>query len=439
MKVAQSMKQRLIEQSVQRKLKRNDRKASSGSLMTGASTPNRRTDFCQHPGWQQLNIMRESAQKLGVEDPFFRVHEGCSGATAIIDGRECINFASYNYLGLSGDPRVIAAAQQAAAKYGTSVSASRMVSGERPIHRELEQALAQVYQADDALAFVSGHATNVTVIGYLMGSRDLVLHDEYIHNSSLMGSQLSGARRMAFRHNDLNHLEKLLQQNRHQFERVLIVVEGLYSMDGDAPDLAGLIELKETHECWLMVDEAHALGVLGEKGLGSHEHAGIDPNRVDIWMGTLSKNLSGCGGYIAGCQPLIDMLRHFAPGFLYSVGMPASVAAAAIESLRIMHAEPERVRALQKNSEYLAVQAKAAGFDVGESIGRAVVPVISGSSLVATRQSVELLKQGINVQPILYPAVPEKSARLRFFVCSEHTEAQIDFTLEALLLQRKAS
>ncbi|WP_424399125.1 aminotransferase class I/II-fold pyridoxal phosphate-dependent enzyme [Marinobacterium mangrovicola] len=427
------MKQRLIEQSVQRKLKRNDRKASAGTLVTGEAAPNRRTDFRQHPGWQQLNIMREGAQKLGVEDPFFRVHEGCSGATAIIDGRECINFASYNYLGLSGDPRVIAAAQNAAAKYGTSVSASRMVSGERPIHRELEQALAQVYKADDSLAFVSGHATNVSVIGYLMGSRDLVLHDEYIHNSSLVGAQLSGARRMAFRHNDLNHLEKLLQQNRHQFERVLIVVEGLYSMDGDTPDLSGLVELKESHECWLMVDEAHALGVLGEKGLGSHEHVGIDPTRVDIWMGTLSKNLSGCGGYIAGCQPLIDMLRHFAPGFLYSVGMPASVAGAAIESLRIMQAEPQRVQALQKNSEYLANQARAAGFDVGESIGRAVVPVISGSSLVATRQSVELLKQGVNVQPILYPAVPEKSARLRFFVCSEHTEEQIDFTLDALL------
>src|SRR5690554_4044258 len=135
------MKQRLIEQSVQRKLKRTSREAESGSLMVGKAGKSRRTDFCQHPGWQQLNIMREGAQKLGVEDPFFRVHEGCSGATARIDGRECINFASYNYLGLSGDPRVIAAAQQAAAEYGTSVSASRMVSGERPIHRQLEQAL----------------------------------------------------------------------------------------------------------------------------------------------------------------------------------------------------------------------------------------------------------------------------------------------------------
>jgi 8-amino-7-oxononanoate synthase len=432
LKTVQTMKQRLIEQSVQRKLKRNQREAETGSANIGHNRSSKCTDFRQHPGWQQLHIMREGAQKLGVENPFFRVHQGCSGATAMIDNRECINFASYNYLGLSGDPRVIAAAQQAAADYGVSVSASRMVSGERPVHRQLEQALAQVYRSDDALAFVSGHATNVSVIGYLMGSRDLVLHDEYIHNSSLMGAQLSGARRMAFRHNDLQQLEQLLQQQRHQFQRVLIVVEGLYSMDGDTPDLAALVKLKDTHECWLMVDEAHALGVLGATGQGSHEHAGVDPCSIDIWMGTLSKTLSGCGGYIAGSQPLIDLLRHFAPGFLYSVGMPATIAAAAIESLRIMHAEPERVQALRKNSEYLAQQAKAAGLDTGQCIGRAVIPVISGSSLTATRQSVELFKQGINVQPILYPAVPEKSARLRFFLSSEHTPEHIDQTLAAL-------
>jgi len=237
---------------------------------------------------------------------------------------------------------------------------------------------------------------------------------------------------MAFRHNNLEHLEKLLQQHRHQFDRVLIVVEGLYSMDGDTPDLAALATLKDAHDSWLMVDEAHALGVLGSTGQGSHEHADVDPSRVDIWMGTLSKTLSGCGGYIAGCQPLIDLLRHFAPGFLYSVGMPATIAAAAIESLRIMQAEPERVQALQQNSEYLARQARAAGLSTGHGIGRAVIPVISGSSVVATRQSVELFRQGINVQPILYPAVPEKSARLRFFLSSEHTPEQIDQTLAAL-------
>ena len=161
----QSMKQRLIEQAARRTLKRVDSKVSSSDVATNATQPASRTDFRSHPAWQQMNLMQQGAQQLGITDPFFRVHEGCSGATAMINGREYINFASYNYLGLSGDPRVIAVAQQAVAQYGTSVSASRMVSGERPIHRELEQALAQAYQAADALVLVSGVATNVSVIG----------------------------------------------------------------------------------------------------------------------------------------------------------------------------------------------------------------------------------------------------------------------------------
>lgn len=428
----QSMKQRLIEQAARRTLKRVDSKVSSSDVATNATQPASRTDFRSHPAWQQMNLMQQGAQQLGITDPFFRVHEGCSGATAMINGREYINFASYNYLGLSGDPRVIAVAQQAVAQYGTSVSASRMVSGERPIHRELEQALAQAYQADDALVLVSGHATNVSVIGYLMGHRDLILHDEYSHNSILQGAQLSDARRMAFRHNDLAQLEQLLEQHRNQFDRVLIVVEGLYSMDGDGPDLARLVDLKESHDSWLMVDEAHGLGVLGRNGKGSYEFADIDPQRVDIWMGTLSKTLSGCGGYIAGNQALIDLLRHFAPGFLYSVGMPAATAAASLESLRIMQAEPERVQALQKNSQYLRQQAQSMGLDTGHCLGYAVIPVMSGSSLAAVRQSEALFQQGINVQPIVYPAVPEKSARLRFFVSSEHTQQHIDTALKVL-------
>jgi 8-amino-7-oxononanoate synthase len=438
MKMAQSLKQRLIAQAVQRRMGQLEHGAdpSRTGPVEGYSA---RTDFRQHPGWQQLQIMREGAKKLGVEDPFFRVHEGCSGGTALIGGRECINFASYNYLGLSGDPRVISAAHQAAEQFGTSVSASRMVSGERPIHRELEQALAAVYAADDALAFVSGHATNVSVIGYLMGKRDLILHDEYIHNSALLGAQLSGATRMAFRHNDSAHLELLLNQHRGRFERVLILVEGLYSMDGDTPDLPSLIRLKQDHEAWLMVDEAHALGVLGTYGRGSHERAGIDPAMVDIWMGTLSKTLSGCGGYIAGCAELIDILRHWAPGFLYSVGLPAMTAAAALESLRILQAEPERVSKLQRNARHFAERASGEGWDLGPCQHHAVVPLILGSSVRAARLSQQLLTAGINVQPILYPAVPEKSARLRFFISSLHTEVQLDHTLEMLQVQSRAT
>ena len=390
------------------------------------------TRFDAHPGYQQIAMMREGARRLGLTDPFFKVHEGNAGATSRIDGRERINFASYNYLGFSGDARVNRAACDAVERYGTSVSASRVVSGERPIHGELERAIAEAYRVEDAVAFVSGHATNVSTLGYLMGPKDLILHDEYIHNSSLVGAQLSGARRIPFAHNDADALDALLTRHRGQFERVLVVIEGLYSMDGDVPDLPRFIEIKHRHQAWLMIDEAHSFGVLGEHGLGLREHFAIDPGEVDIWMGTLSKSLAGCGGYIAGCRELVETLRYLAPGFLYSVGLPAQVAAPSLEALRLMQQEPERVARLHEISRYFLKQARAHGFDTGSSIGAAVVPIIVGSSPLAASLSHELFEQGINVQPILHPAVPEKSARLRFFLSCDHTREQIDRTMTRL-------
>lgn len=404
--------------------------ASPTSPQGGVSE--RFTRFDTHPGYQQIAMMREGARRLGLTDPFFKVHDGNAGAVSTIDGRECLNFASYNYLGLSGDPRVNQAACDAVARYGTSVSASRMVSGERPIHGELERALAHAYQVEDAVVFVSGHATNVSTLGYLMGPKDLVLHDEYIHNSALVGAQLSGARRISFPHNDTAALEALLLRHRRQFERVLIVIEGLYSMDGDVPDLPRFIELKRRHQAWLMVDEAHSFGVLGDHGLGLREHFDLPATAVDIWMGTLSKVMAGCGGYIAGCRALVETLRYLAPGFLYSVGLPAQVAAPALASLELMRQEPERVRRLHEVSRYFLERAQALGFDTGHSIGAAVVPIIVGSSPLAARLSHALFERGINVQPILHPAVPEKSARLRFFLSCEHSREQVDTTLAVL-------
>jgi 8-amino-7-oxononanoate synthase len=403
--------------------------AGSGGVQ---QVPERFTRFDQHPGYQQIDMMREAARRLGLTDPFFKLHEGNAGATSVIDGRECINFASYNYLGYSGDPRVNQAACEAVERYGSSVSASRVVSGERPIHRELERALAGVYGVEDAVAFVSGHATNVSTLGYLMGPRDLILHDEYIHNSALVGAQLSGARRISFPHNDVEALDALLGRHRGQFERVLIVIEGLYSMDGDVPDLPHFIDVKRRHQAWLMVDEAHSFGVLGEHGLGLREHFDVPSDQVDIWMGTMSKAMAGCGGYIAGSQPLVDTLRYLAPGFLYSVGMPAQVAAPSLKVLELMAQEPERVARLHDISRYFLQQAGERNLNVGESIGAAVVPVIVGSSALAAHLSHALLGHDINVQPILYPAVPEKSARLRFFLCCDHTRAHVDRTLEIL-------
>lgn len=388
--------------------------------------------FRELPGQRDMELIREAARALGLENPFFRPHEGIAGATSRIAGREVINFGSYNYLGLNGDPRVAAAAKAAIDRYGVSASASRMVSGERPVHGELEAALAAHYGVDAALVFVSGHATNVTVLGHLMGPRDLILHDAAIHNSCTEGARLSGARRIAFPHNDWRAAERELAAARRGARRALIVIEGHYSMDGDIPDLPRFIEIARRHDAWLMVDEAHALGVLGPTGRGIHEHWGVDAREVDIWMGTLSKTLSGCGGYIAGNADLVTWLRHSAPGFVYSVGMAPALAAAALESLRILAAEPERVARLQRNAQLFLRRAQEAGLDTGTSAGFAIVPVIVGSSVAAARLSQALFERGINVQPILYPAVPESSARLRFFLSSEHTEAQIEATIAAL-------
>ncbi|MDO6815037.1 aminotransferase class I/II-fold pyridoxal phosphate-dependent enzyme [Cobetia amphilecti] len=393
--------------------------------------------FDRQPGYQQLSMMQQAGAAFGVPEPFFRVHEGCAGATTRIEGRELVNFASYNYLDYSRHPEVVKATADAAAHYGTSVSASRAVSGERPIHQQLEAAVARTYDVEDAVVFVSGHATNVSTLGYLLGPKDLILHDEWIHNSSLVGAQLSGARRMPFAHNDPDALEALLRAQRGKFERVLIVTEGLYSMDGDVPDLPRLIALKQKYRCWLMVDEAHSFGVLGERGLGLREHYDIDARDVDIWMGTMSKTLSGCGGYIAGCKELVSMLRYFAPGFLYSVGMPAQVAAPSLKILELLQGDDarQRIARLHDVSGYFLKRARALGLDVGDSLGVAVVPVILGSSLVAARLSNQLFEAGFNVQPILHPAVPEKSARLRFFLSCEHTEAQVDAVLDTLMQQ----
>ncbi|WP_294389598.1 aminotransferase class I/II-fold pyridoxal phosphate-dependent enzyme [uncultured Sphingomonas sp.] len=373
-----------------------------------------------------LSMMARAGAALGIRDPFFRPHEGVAGATTVIDGRSYDNFVSYNYLGLNGDVRVNEAAKDAVDRYGTSVSASRIVSGERPIHRALEQALADLYRTEDALTLVSGHATNVTVIGHLVGRDDLILHDSLSHNSIVQGALASGAQRLSFPHNDFDELDRMLSARRAQVERALIVVEGHYSMDGDIPDLARLVAVAKRHRAHLMVDEAHSLGVLGPRGHGIFEHAGVDPAHVDIWMGTLSKTLSGCGGYIAASAELIDYLRKSAPGFVYSVGLPPPVAAAALACLEIMRDEPERVAQVQANGAHFLKACKAAGLDTGPSIGAAIVPVMTGSSIVAARAADRLFDLGINVQPIIYPAVPEQAARLRFFISSLHRPEQLD-------------
>jgi 8-amino-7-oxononanoate synthase len=434
--ITAQIKDKLIQQAFERRLRRVEQAHSAEPACSppasSADIPEQHCQFHLHPGYQQIRMINTGAARMGIDNPFFRQHEGIAGATTRINGREYINYASYNYLDLSGHPETAGAAKCAIDQYGTSVSASRLVSGERSVHRELEQALAGMYGVDEAIVLVSGHATNVTTIGYLFGPRDLILHDELIHNSILQGITLSGARRLPFAHNDWAALDQVLAEQRHLFERALIVLEGLYSMDGDFPDLPRFVELKRRYKTFLMVDEAHSLGVMGATGHGIREHFGLQGQDVDIWMGTLSKTLAGCGGYIAGETPLIEHLKFLVPGFLYSVGMSPPLAAASLAALGVMQREPERVTALQALGRFFLEQAKARGLNTGTSTGLAVIPVITGSSIRAARLSAALFERGINVLPILYPAVPEKSARLRFFISCRHTEAQILDTIRAV-------
>jgi 8-amino-7-oxononanoate synthase len=395
-------------------------------------------DLSTLPGAADIGMVREAGAALGLENPFFRAHEGMAGARTVIGGREYLNFASYNYLGLNGDPRVAAAAKAAIDLHGVSASASRLASGERPVHAALETALADFHGVEAALAFVSGHATNVTVIGHLLGPRDLILHDALIHNSVVEGARLSGARRIAFTHNDPDAAERELASQRRRHRRALLVVEGHYSMDGDVPDLARFVSMARRHDALLMVDEAHSVGVLGATGRGAAEQCGVDPAGVDIWMGTLSKTLSASGGYVAGKRALVDLLRHSAPGFVYSVGLAPPLAAAALESLRILRIEPWRVARLQANAALFLRRAREAGFDAGRSAGLGIVPVILGSPVAAARIAAALFENGVNVQPILFPVVPERWARLRFFLSAEHTPDDIERSIAALVAAREA-
>ncbi|MDG2223421.1 MAG: aminotransferase class I/II-fold pyridoxal phosphate-dependent enzyme [Rubripirellula sp.] len=382
----------------------------------------------QFAEYRRLKATMRQMMMTGVPNPYFTVHENTVRDTTLVDGKELISFASYNYLGLSGHPAVNKAATEAVAKYGTSVSASRLVSGEKPIHGQLEQAIADWIGVDNAILMVGGHATNETTIGHLVGAGDLIVHDSLAHNSIVQGALLSGARRRPFPHNDYEALDRMLAEVRSNYRRVLIAIEGVYSMDGDFSNVPEFVEVKKRHQALLMVDEAHSLGTMGVTGHGMAEHFGMDPRGVDIWMGTLSKSAASCGGYIAGSDALIELLRYTAPGFVFSVGMPPAQVAAALAALQALDHEPERVQRLRERSELFLDLCRESGLDTGDSHQTPVIPVITGNSMVALRLSNRLKADGINVQPILYPAVDESSARLRFFITSEHSEAQIRFT-----------
>jgi 8-amino-7-oxononanoate synthase len=394
---------------------------------------NRKSPLALHRGIKELNRLRRLGKMLGIADPYFSLSDGVNGTVLRQDDRELLNFSSYNYLGLAGDRRINDAAKAAIDRYSTSVSASRLASGERPVHQALEAALAASHGVDAAVSFVSGHATNVSMLGYLFDHHDLIVHDWLAHNSIMEGIRLSGATRLPFAHQDWGKLDELLRKHRHKHRQALIVVEGLYSMDGDIADLKTVIAIKKRHDAILMVDEAHSLGVLGKSGRGIAEHQGIDPNDVDIWMGTLSKSLASCGGYVAGSQDLVDNLRHFCPGFLFSVGMAPPAAAAALAALEIMQAESDRVVRLQAISAHFLQAAKTRGLDTSTAQGFGVVPIMVRDDIKAVQLSNTMVQRGVNVLPMMYPSVPQGGARLRFFLSANHTTQMVDSALDALM------
>lgn len=369
---------------------------------------------------------------LGLPNPYFLVHEGGMTDTTVIGGRELLSFSSYNYLGLATHPEVNEAAKEAIERCGTSVSASRLLSGSRPLHLELEAELAGLLGCESAITLANGHATNVTVIGHLVGPGDLVVHDSLAHDSILQGCKLSGATRRPFPHNDAAALDAVLTQVRHQYRRVLVVIEGVYSMDGDIADLPALVRVRRRHGALLMIDEAHSIGTIGATGRGIGEYHGVERSAVDLWSGTLSKALASCGGYVAGNRSVIEYLRYTVPGFVYSAGMTPADTAASLASLRLLRAEPQRVARLTANAGLFVRLARAAGVDVGDSHDTPIVPCIVGDSLETLRLAESLFQQGISVNPILHPAVPEEMARLRFFITCDHTPDQIRQAVTAL-------
>jgi 8-amino-7-oxononanoate synthase/malonyl CoA-acyl carrier protein transacylase len=402
------------------------------AVPAATDVPPENYDVKQFPEFRELNQRLSQFDLVGIENPYFSVHEQVTADTTVIGGRRLINWSNYNYLGSSGAPEVNEAVKEAVDRYGSSVSASRLVSGEKTIHRELERAIAQFIGTEDVIVYVGGHATNETTIGHLIKPGDLILHDELSHNSVVQGCLLSNAQRRAFPHNDWRVCDRMLGDMRADYKRVLIAIEGAYSMDGDCPDLPRFVELKHKHRALLTVDEAHSIGTMGATGRGICEHFGVSPGDVDILMGTLSKSFGSCGGYIAGANELVQYLKYTAPGFVYSVGISPSNAAAALAATRRLEKHPELTAKCQTNSRLFLELARGRELNTGFSADTPIVPVIIGNSLIALKLSRRLFDRGINVQPILHPAVEESAARLRFFITANHTEQQIRDTVEAV-------
>eukprot|EP00762_Andalucia_godoyi_P008351 ANDGO_07383.mRNA.1 Phthiocerol synthesis polyketide synthase type I PpsA len=372
--------------------------------------------------------------KYKIENPFYRVQDSVSENIAIINGRRLVNFSCYNYLGLSGSATLNEAAKQSIDKFGTSVSGSRILSGEKTVHRELEAELASFLGCEDALVMLGGHSCNESTIGHIVDADyDLIIADEAVHNSIAKGMQLSKCTYVMFAHNDMEDLEAKLTLHRYAYRRCLLVVEGLYSMDADFPNLFQLVRIKDKYKCILYIDEAHSCGVMGDTGRGITELFPINKDDPSIiLMGTLSKALGSCGGYLAGKREVINYLRYTIPGFIFSAGITPPNTASALAAVRELKRTNVRVRNLQFNAQRFASRALERKLDVRFRFPSGIVMVLLYDSDRCVAVSAMMYELGYFVNPAIYPAVPMGQARLRFFLSSLHTEEQIDQCVDTL-------
>ena len=370
--------------------------------------------------------------------PYFRVLESAAGPVVEMEGHETIMLGSNNYLGLTGDERVKGAARDALERYGTALTGSRLLNGTIPLHTELEREIAEWMGADDAIVFTTGYQANLGTIGTILGPGDTVICDSGDHASILDGCRLSGARLRPFRHNRMEKLERMLERAALDGGGVLVVVDGVFSMEGDIAPLPEIVDLCERHGARLMVDEAHAVGVLGERGTGSCELFGLE-DRVDLRMGTFSKSLASCGGFVVGPADVIEYLRIAARAFVFTAAAVPAAVGAALEAVKICRREGGPLYAkLLQNAAYLHEGLTDLGLRVveptrlldGTEAITPVVPVVVGEDWQAVMLWKALFDAGVYTNVALHPAVPPGGALLRTSLMATHEREHLDRALE---------
>jgi glycine C-acetyltransferase len=386
---------------------------------------------------RRMMAMNERVSGLKSEDLYFYnqpVTELRGGARVMVNGREMGMFASYSYLGLVGHPRINAAAKEAVDRYGTGTHGVRLLAGTLKLHSELEETIANFKGAEAAITYTSGYVTNLTTVSTLVGREDYVISDKLNHASIVDGCLMSGAKFLRFNHNDMEALETRLKQCPEGAAK-LVVADAVFSMDGDLIDLPRTVELCQKYNAWLMVDEAHSVGVLGKTGRGIEEHFNM-PGTIDIKMGTLSKTIPSVGGYIAGKKELINLLRHASRAYIFSAALPPAQAAAAKAAFEVILDEPWRVDKLRANGEQFINGLKACGFNTLYT-ETAIVPVIAGADEAAYAMTRYCQQRDFFVLPVVSPAVPVGLARLRATVTAAHEPDEIDRAIEMIQMAGK--